>query len=63
MSFDDFGSSDVIDLITRRFDATHHTGCDSSEQPIKKKMTTKNPPVPVVLPQHLKEQGNFGFFK
>ena len=48
-------SSDVIDLT--RFDATHHhTGCDSSVQPVFKKMKTKTPPVPVVLPQHLKEQ-------
>ena len=55
MYFDDFESSDVIDLT--RLDATHHhTGCDSSVQPVFKKMKTKTPPVPVVLPQHLKEE-------
>ena len=56
MSFDDFESSDVIDLT--RLDATHHhTGCDSSVQPVFKKMKTKKTrPVPVVLPQHLKEE-------
>ena len=60
MSFDDFESSEVIDLT--RFDATHHhTGCDSSVQPVYKKMKTKTPPVPVVLPQHLKEQAILEF--
>ena len=59
MSFDDFESSDVIDLT--RLDATHHhTGCDSSVQPVLKKLkTTKICGAATAFTR----TGNFGFFK